>query len=214
MIPAADGQTVDNVVGRLLESARVGCSKSLGQLTQLCRRYLMRVACEELPHEFQPHLDPSDLVQDTLLEAVRDFEHFTGDSYHELLLWLRHILLCNVADTRRYYRGAKHDIRREVAFRAMDASGDRRLDDSHRWLAPVAWALAQEEKEQLVRALDSLMEPYATVVELHCGQGLSYDEIGHQLRRSPEAVSKLWSRALRRLHDCVNPAAPDHRDRQ
>jgi RNA polymerase sigma factor (sigma-70 family) len=113
-----------------------------------------------------------------------------------------------------YYRGAKHDIRREVAFRAMDASGDRRLDDSHRWLAPVAWALAQEEKEQLVRALDSLMEPYATVVELHCGQGLSYDEIGHQLRRSPEAVRKLWSRALRRLHDCVNPAAPDHRDRQ
>ena len=45
-------------------------------------------------------LDPSDLVQETFLEAHRDFPRFTGPTERELLAWLRRILARNLVDQR------------------------------------------------------------------------------------------------------------------
>ena len=64
-------------------------------------------------------VDASDLVQETMLEAFRDFERFGGQNEQEWLAWLKRILAHNAADFVRRYRGtAKRQARREVPIRS------------------------------------------------------------------------------------------------
>ena len=46
-------------------------------------------------------LDPSDIVQQTLLKAHEKFDQFRGSTEHELRGWLRAILARNLVDAAR-----------------------------------------------------------------------------------------------------------------
>src|ERR1700730_12825101 len=86
-----------------LPAARSGSLEALGRVLEACRDYLLLVANKELDPKLQAKGGASDLVQQTFLEAQRDFARFRGDSEDELLAWMRHLLL----DTRR-----PHGLRR------------------------------------------------------------------------------------------------------
>ena len=68
-----------------LTAARDGCRDALGKALESCRRYLLCVARHELDLSLQAKGGASDLVQETFLEAHRDFDRFRGDSEVELL---------------------------------------------------------------------------------------------------------------------------------
>src|SRR5215470_7553973 len=86
--------------GRWLPAAHAGSNEALGQALEACRGYLLLIA--------QRHLEAkggaSDLVQETFLEAQRDFGQFRGTSEAELLAWLRRLLLNNLGHFSRRYR--------------------------------------------------------------------------------------------------------------
>src|SRR5262245_4410888 len=103
--------------GQWIEAARGGCREALGRLLQGCRQYLLLVANQQLASDLRNKLGPSDVVQETFLEAQRDFARFHGDSEDELLAWLRTLLLHNLANVRRDYRDTgKRRLDREVPF--------------------------------------------------------------------------------------------------
>src|SRR5579863_8278393 len=83
--------------------ARGGSVAALGQVLELCRHYLLLVANQELDGELRGKEGASDLVQETFLEAHRDFAQFHGATHAELLAWLRRILLNNLSNFRRRY---------------------------------------------------------------------------------------------------------------
>src|SRR5262249_21485567 len=87
-----------------LPAARQGSREALGRLLEACRDYLLLVANKELDPQLQPKGGASDLVQQTFLEAQRDFARFAGNSEEELLAWLRRLLLNNLGDFTRRYR--------------------------------------------------------------------------------------------------------------
>src|SRR3954471_13867274 len=100
----------------LLDAARSGSREALGQLLESCRGYLLIVANGEMDVDLQAKEGASDRVQETFLEAQRDFGQFHGTSEPELLAWLRRLLLNNVANfTRRYRTTAKRSVEREAA---------------------------------------------------------------------------------------------------
>src|SRR6516225_2042707 len=87
-----------------LAAACAGSREAVGQALEACRGYLLLIAQRELGPQLQAKGGASDLVQETLLEACRDFARFQGDSEAELLQWLRRLLLNNLADFTRLYR--------------------------------------------------------------------------------------------------------------
>src|SRR5262245_33279165 len=67
-----------------IDSARGGSPQALGKLLNSCRPYLLKIANEFFPADLQPKAGASDLVQQTFLEAHKDFAHFGGATEEEL----------------------------------------------------------------------------------------------------------------------------------
>src|SRR5262245_54580736 len=92
------------------------------------RDYLLLVARSCLGYRERPHLDPSDVVQQTLLEAHRNRDQFRGGSDAELAAYLRRILACTIADALRALGRAKRDVARERSLEAEIAQSSARLE--------------------------------------------------------------------------------------
>src|SRR6187455_2420617 len=77
----------------LLLAVRGGDEQQLGRLLQLYRNYLTILATTQLDARLRRRISPSDLVQEAMLGAYRDFAQFRGVSERALLGWLRQILI-------------------------------------------------------------------------------------------------------------------------
>lgn len=102
-------------VSAMLTAALSGSKESLGQALEGCRGYLLHVAFQEMDPELLSKAGASDLVQETFLEAQRDFARFQGEDETALLAWVKAILKNNIANfTRQYKQTGKRSIEREV----------------------------------------------------------------------------------------------------
>jgi RNA polymerase sigma-70 factor (ECF subfamily) len=206
-IPATPNPLADFAAA--LDAARRGAPAALGHLLEACRNYLLLVANQELDPGLQAKFGPSDLVQDTLLEAQRDFGRFHGRSAEEWRAWLRQILRNNLANAARQFRAtAMRDVGREIALseaareehvEALVCSGS----------SPSSVVAADEEARRLRAAVERLPPDYREVVRLRHEEGLSYEEIGRRLGRSDEAVRKLWTRAIVLLKELLKGSSND-----
>src|SRR5438105_7698834 len=100
--------------GRLLLEARDGDAAKLGRLLEVYRRYLALLARVQIGKRLQGKVDASDIVQETFLDAHRNFAGFRGGSEGEFVQWLRQILAGNLTDLLRRYLGTQgRDVRLE-----------------------------------------------------------------------------------------------------
>ena len=147
--------------GRLVAAARAGSREALGRALEDCRRYLLAIAERQLEPDLRAKGGASDLVQETFLEAQRDFARFQGSSPDELRAWLRQVLNHNLAGfTRRYRATSKRAIAREVGLQADCPSGgfDEGLAGST--LTPSGVAIEHEQALALGRALERLRQEW------------------------------------------------------
>src|SRR5262249_38100688 len=161
-----------------LAAARAGSGEALGQALEGCRGYLLGIAEGELPPDLRAKGGASDLVQQTFLEAHRDFAHFAGGTAEELRAWLRRLLVNNVANFTRAFRAtAKRRVGREVP---LDDAGPAAPVPS-----PSGQAMANEQSADLQRALARLPEDYRQVLALRHQEHLTFEQIGARLGRTP-----------------------------
>jgi RNA polymerase sigma-70 factor (ECF subfamily) len=177
-----------------LPAAQAGSSEALGQVLEACRGYLLLVAQRELAPDLQAKGGASDLVQETLLDAVRAFPCFQGTTEAEVVAWLRRLLLNNVVSFARRYRDAdKRQVAREVGL-APGSAGPAADGPT-----PSRQAEEQEEARLLREALGRLPEDYRQVLRLRFEEERSFEDIGRLLGLTANAARKLWARAVRRL---------------
>jgi RNA polymerase sigma-70 factor (ECF subfamily) len=185
--------------GPWLPEARAGSSEALGQVLEACRGYLLVIAQQELEPALQAKGGASDLVQQTFLEAQRDFAGFQGTTHDALLAWMRRLLLNNLANFRRDYRRNKRQVQREVALPSGDSSRQPEGGLRAGTPTPSVAAMHNEQTEALERALARLPEDYGRVIQLRYREQRSFEEIAELMKRSQNAIRKLWSRAIERL---------------
>ncbi|MEM9646608.1 MAG: sigma-70 family RNA polymerase sigma factor [Planctomycetota bacterium] len=200
--PLRGHSRLDEDFTTLLRHAKAGQTKALGTLLQWYVKYLGLLASTQLDQRLRRRVSPSDIVQETLLAAHRDFNGFRGDSQGELLAWLRQILIHSMHRTiAKHVKAEKRDIRRDVS---IDQVSDR-LQESACTLAnrlpaavdsPSAAMQREEGTVEFANQLSDLPEHYRDVIVLRVLQGLSFEEIATRMERSSGAVRMLWLRAL------------------
>jgi RNA polymerase sigma-70 factor, ECF subfamily len=185
----------------LLAQARAGDSAALGQLLDGYRNYLWLLARGQLHAALRSKMNPSDLVQETLYEALRDFNAFEGSSEHELIAWLRRILARNLADqVKRQYAERRRRHREESLESLLERSSAQVQGALAAGLSsPSAQAAGREQSVLLADALSRLPADYRQVIVLRHLDRLKFEEIAERLGRTPGAVRKLWTRALVKL---------------
>lgn len=192
------GRIVFSDVEKWIDEARQGNQEALGRLLAMCRHYLLLIANQNLSPALAAKVAPSDVVQDTLMEAGRHFVRFSGSSEEELLAWLRGILRNNVADTHRRYNTEQRRVNREVPLE--EYKEDELLQGmSSPTDSPSKQAQAHEQVDQLESALQQLPEHYRQVLRMHTMEGLTFEQVAAKLGGSADAVRKLWGRAIEEL---------------
>ncbi len=197
MESARDPRGDQGAIEQQIAAARAGSAPALGALLDAFRNYLMLIANAELDSELRKKFGASDLVQETCLHAQQGFARFQGTTEAELCAWLRQILLNRCQNLRLAYRETnKRDISRELPLAGTSsivgpADGLTTYDAS-----PSGQAMADEEALLVARAVAGLPRDYQEVIRLRHWDDLTFDQIATRMGRSPEAVRKLWSRAI------------------
>jgi len=183
-----------------LDAARGGSAEALGAGFEACRTYLLLIANRELDPALMAKGGASDLVQETFLEAQRDFAGFRGNTDAEWRGWLRQMLVHNLANfTRRYRATGRRDFAREIDLVGNDSTRQPAGQLAAGTPSPSAEAVAHERAAAVHAALQRLPEDYCRVVTLRYQEGRSFEEIAAIMQRSENAVRKLWFRAVERL---------------
>jgi RNA polymerase sigma-70 factor (ECF subfamily) len=187
---------------QLLTLARAGQGSALGALLERFRNYLTLLARLEIDRRLQGKVDPSDVVQQTFLEAFRDFARFHGNSEAELAAWLRQVLAHNLANVVRHYRGTqRRDVRLERQLQAELDETSQVWDPGlvAKYSSPSHEAARREQMVLVADALAQLPPDHRDVLILRHLEGLTFPEVADRMGRTLTAVNKLWVRALGRL---------------
>ena len=165
------------------------------------RSYLHLLARLHLDPRLRGKVDPSDLVQQTLLQAHQARQQFRGQTEAELAGWLRQILARTLAHAVRDLARGRRDVGRERSLEEALEQSSVRLET---WLAteessPAEQAERGEQALRLAEALEGLPEAQREVLTLHYWQDWSLADIGRHLGRSRAAVAGLLHRGLRQL---------------
>ena len=177
----------------------------------LYRNYLRMVVRTGLGPRLRQRVEMSDVVQEVLVEVVRQFPQFTGQNEAALVGWLRRLVGQKLADLGRYHSRAK----RAGAATALPLDGAapdvgggfRPGEESGRLLDMLALSQtspsqAASRREQIVLladALASLPVTEADILWLYSAESLSFEAIGERVGLSRKSVRGIWARGLKRL---------------
>jgi RNA polymerase sigma-70 factor (ECF subfamily) len=161
------------------------------------RAYLRLLARLQLLAQGQRGIDPSDVVQQTLLRAHERHDQFRGSNHAEFAAWLRAILARQLAD-------AARQLGRRDQAQILQADIDASSARLESWLAdqratPEDIALREERLLTLAEALESLPDEQRTALEQRHLQGLSVPDVAAAMNRTTASVAGLLRRGLARL---------------
>jgi RNA polymerase sigma-70 factor, ECF subfamily len=165
------------------------------------RTYLRKLAYSRLGVAYSAKLDPSDLVQETFMNAHQKLGQFRGTTDRERAAWLREIFVNSLADVYRALNRQKRDITRERST--------GRLTE---WLElsapPEGGAEDNEELIRLAWALSELPDRQHIAIELHHLQGLSLAETAKALHCTEASVAGLIRRGMDHLRELLGEPLP------
>jgi RNA polymerase sigma-70 factor (ECF subfamily) len=198
MIPAPENkQVVSSEVEStflLIEQIRAGDKSALDRLLRRFLPLLTRWASGRLPRGVRDLSDTEDLVQETIISALRHIDHIEIRGEGALQAYLRRAVLNRIRDELRRHgrRGLAETLDENV----------RAKEDS-----PLEIAIGNEALERYEAALSRLSagDREAVIARIELGQ--TYAEIASALGKpSTEAARMAVNRALARLARLMTPA--------
>jgi len=152
--------------------------------------------------ELRSKLESMDLVQDTLLQALRGLDGFTYKNEGDFLRWLSKIAENELRGSLRKLHADKRDIRKDARLndnRQKTGNQCAEIPTPVDATTPSVIMSKRDELARLEKAMDELKPQYKEVIIWAKIDGLSYNEMGQRLSKSNDAVRKLVSRAMAEL---------------
>jgi RNA polymerase sigma-70 factor (ECF subfamily) len=171
------------------------------------RAYLLVLARLQLDPRLRGKLDPSDVVQETLLKAHEKQEQFRGAGEEEWTAWLRRILANTMIDGLRRFGGEGRDVGREQPLESVLEQSSARLEAmlaADTANSPPQRTIHQEQLLRLAAALEQLPADQRTAVEMHHLQAQPLEAIAAQMGKTKSAVGGLLRRGMSKLRQLLD----------
>jgi RNA polymerase sigma-70 factor (ECF subfamily) len=192
--PASRSQVVS-----LLKCAREDAA-AREHLLAMYRPYLRMLAGQQLPRIVNKRADGSDIVQQTLIDAVRGLPDFRGGSEPEFTAWMLRLLERNVQQTLRLNMTGKRDVRLEIEPPSTAASAQLIWHAAAgNGSSPASSVFRGEAALLLCQALEALPADQRTAVQLRYIDQLPLQDISQQMERSVSSVAGLIRRGVEAL---------------
>jgi RNA polymerase sigma-70 factor (ECF subfamily) len=187
-------------IQNLLQRARTGDRQAFAELIGGYRAFLRQLVELRLDPKLRARVDPSDIVQEAQLEAVRRLEDYLEQPPMPFRLWLRQIALSRLLKMHRYHATtARRAVGQEIPLpeqssillaQQLFGAGSTPSQQVNR----------QELAARLRQAIAQLADADREILMLRNFEGLSNPELGQLLGLDPGTVSKRHGRAMLRLH--------------
>jgi RNA polymerase sigma-70 factor (ECF subfamily) len=188
----------------LLADVEGGDSKALDKLLRHHRPDLRAFVEVRLDPRLAARVDPSDVVQETLVAASQRMDDYLVRRPMPFRLWLRKTAYERLLDARKHHRKrARRSVDREenwpkrsslLLARPLLAGGP----------SPSQQLAARELAERVSRAVGQLAEVDREILLLRHAEDLPFDEIACLLDIEPAAARKRFGRALIRLQTLLS----------
>lgn len=193
--PTTDSDLTDH----LLQRAQAGDPRAFEQLFDRYRPFLRQVIALRLDPRLRPRVDPSDVVQETQLEAFRRLDDFLRRQPMPFRIWLRQTACEHLLKLHEHHVTAgRRSVQREVSLPDQSSL----LLAQHLLVAgstPSQQCSRQEIATQINEAVGQLPPLDREVLLMRHYEGLAYEEISAALEITAPAARKRYGRALLRL---------------
>jgi RNA polymerase sigma-70 factor (ECF subfamily) len=186
----------------LLRLASRGDQPAIGELLARHRNRLRRMVTVRMDHRLQARIDPSDVVQEALLEASQKLPQYLCDRPLPYYPWLRQLAWQRLHDHHlRHLRAKKRTVTREEdeAIVLSDESVVQLARVAAGGTSPSGKVLRKEAHGRVREALGRMKAEDQEVLVLRYLEQLAAHEIAAILGISAEAVGMRHLRALKRL---------------
>lgn len=183
----------DSDLAHFLQKARNGSNSGLGELLESFRPALMEIADQKLGQRFRRRMSLSDLIQDTMMTAGKQFELFEGDTANEFRNWLRELFHSRLVDgLRRHQVAEKRRLGREDEKTSVSELEDPAA-------SPSAIAALHEDASLLLQSLQKLPAQYQKIIHLRYLQNLTFEQISRELEMPLSTVFYRFHEAVEAL---------------
>ena len=189
---------------RLLLQARDGDESAFGRLLDMFRNALHSSAERELGRRVRVRADASDVVQQTMLSAIKKRDDFAGNDKAAFIAWLQQIQSHNIKDElRKHVHAERRSVKREVtiensefALNEIPANGQQ---------TPERQAADDEKFSRLRDAVTCLPPDQCVAVRMRHLEGRTLEDIAKAMGKTKMAVASLITRGLKNLRGRIAP---------
>jgi RNA polymerase sigma-70 factor (ECF subfamily) len=191
--------TFNQKTRHLVVLAKEGDKSALNQLYSVYSERVRWMVRFRMGTELRSKLESMDVVQDTLIHAFSGLDGFKYSNEGDFVRWLSKIAENELRGNLKKLHANKRDIRKEVPldnFAPSTTGGFVGALGPIEVTTPSVIMSRKEELDKLAEAIDELKSEYREIIVLTKIDGLSYEEIGIRLDKSPDAVRMLATRAM------------------
>jgi RNA polymerase sigma-70 factor, ECF subfamily len=188
---------------RLLEQGRSGDSRAFDELFRRHRAFVRQVIDLRLDDRVRARLDPSDIVQETQMEAFRRLPDYLEHPPMPFRLWLRHTACERLLKAQRHHLGAK----KRTALREDVLPEGSSVQLAKQFLARGSTPSQQLSRRELIQQVRQVMaelsETDREILIMRNLEQLSNQEAAQALEIEPATTSQRYGRALLRLRQLL-----------
>lgn len=198
----------DSETDKLIHRAKTGDESAIPQLFDKYRHRLRQMIFVRMDDRLLARVDPSDVVQEAMLEAVKKMPDYFRDYPLPFYPWLRQIAWNRLIDLHReHVLAERRAVAREIPFDTLLSShSQHRLAQQliARDGPPSARIMREELVARLQQSIARLKPEHREVLILRHLEGLSVLETAQILGTTESAVTSRHFRALSRLREILD----------
>ena len=192
---------VDDVTSTkvLLEQHRAGDAEALNALYGRYATRVLAIVRARLGAELRQRVQSLDIVQEAMLDSLKNLEKFDYASEGAFLKWLTVIVENRIRDQRDYYKAARRDIGKECPLenpRSVGSAIPLEIPDKSGLQTASRVMMLSEDMQRLEQALDHLPTEARELIISVKLEGRTYQELADEMGKTSDAVRMQANRAM------------------